>query len=111
MCEVKTSEKHDTLCSEIIFNKKEEWRVWGQVLEIFFDSTLFVFENNPEKFGSDVFDKNVWKFINDNLSGNYPSNPFPKSIIAHVNETRTKKNKNLGVWLKEIEKGRKKYWG
>ena len=111
LLEVKTSEKHDTLCSEIIFNKKNEWRVWGQVLEIFFDSTLFVFENNPEKFGSDVFDKNVWKFINDNLSGNYPSNPFPKSIIAHVNETRTKKNKNLGVWLKEIEKGRKKYWG
>ncbi|MBM3911265.1 MAG: hypothetical protein FJ356_06410, partial [Thaumarchaeota archaeon] len=37
--EVKTSPNSNILCSEIIFNKKTEWRVWAQVLEKFFDSS------------------------------------------------------------------------
>tara|TARA_Y100000590_G_scaffold416062_1_gene514512 strand:- start:3522 stop:5342 length:1821 start_codon:yes stop_codon:yes gene_type:complete len=109
--EVKTSKKNDTLCSEILFNKKKEWRIYGQVLEKFFDSTYFVFENNDKKFGSELFDKKMWEFIDDNLSRKYNSNSFPKIIITYIQNTRNEKNQHLNTWLDGIKKRRKKNWG
>jgi hypothetical protein len=111
LVEVKTSEESDILCSEILFNKRDEWRIWGKVVELFFDSTFFVYEKNDQKFGSDKFDENMFKFIEDNISGRYKPNFFPKNIIDHIQKTRSQKNINLKIWLDDIKKRRIQNWG
>ncbi len=109
--EVKTSKNSDILCSEIIFNEKYEWRIWGQVVEKFFDSTFFVYEDNSELFGSKSFNDKMWNFFEKNLSGKYSQNKFPVNIISHIDNVRKEKNKNLTQWMKGIQDRREKYWG
>jgi hypothetical protein len=106
--DVKTSNKLNAICSQIIFNEKLEWRNWGNVIEKFYDSVLFTFDNNPHKFGSDKFDNIIWTFINDNLNHAYSSNMFSQTIIQDVSRNR---NNYSSLWLNNKIVNRKKFWG
>ena len=108
---VGTSANLDVLCSEIIFNEKSEWRIWWKVLESFFDTTLFVFENNPELFGSDFFNNKVWEFIDNNLNRKYHTNKFSTKIVQYLLHERSRKNGTYSNWYSHMAVQRKKYWG
>jgi len=108
--EVKTGDISDVICSEIIFNKLDEWRIWGKVLEKFFDSSLFVLEKNNSLFGSNRFNEEIWNFIDKNLKREYPTNKFSADILNYLSNLRKRKNKEYPKWISEISAQRKKYW-
>ena len=77
--EARTSEDK-VACIEIIYNERSAWRNWSSVIELFFDDTIFIFDDIGKIIGSDEFETKLFERIYSVI--NNP--PLPKKIMKEL---------------------------
>ena len=98
-------------CIEIIYNKRAAWRNWGPVIELFFDDTIFIFDEFEDLFGSKNFQKNItYRVKSIIVNAPKPDNTI-KNLLARAESIRESKLKAFPEWLEEIRSSRKLLWG
>jgi len=106
----------DITCIFIAYNLREEWRIWHKAFDLFFDLSIFVFDNKPTKgvkqidglFDSDIFNSQLSTIIFNVLKSKPQiSDERIKSMFAFMKKIRHEKEKTIKNWEKSILVSRK----
>jgi hypothetical protein len=109
LIEAKTS-NDDMKCVEIIYNKRKDWRNWHNVIDIFFDETLFVFDDLTSMIGSSTFENQFKEKIISIIKTPYKEKDMLIPVISTAKKIRIDKNKKYGKWLETTSKSRLNFW-
>ena len=108
--EARTSEDK-VACIEIIYNKRSAWRNWSPVIELFFDDTIFIFDDIGEVIGTDEFEKKLLFKIARLIKNPPQPKDSIKLLLDRASSIRDEKMKSYQNWLNEIIKSRLLKWG
>ncbi|MFH1311511.1 MAG: hypothetical protein ABIH65_03845 [Nanoarchaeota archaeon] len=108
--EARTSEDNMS-CVEIIYNHRKDWRNWHNVIDLFFDSSIFIFDDIKNLMGSESFEKTLQEKVKALISNPPQPDELIRPIIDSAKIIRERKNKNYLSWINQIKKSRISKWG
>jgi hypothetical protein len=97
-------------CIEIIYNERSAWRNWSHVVELFFDETIFIFDDIGKTIGSDTFETKLTKKIKCLIDKPPTPNPLILEVLKKAEQIRSNKLNQYQNWLQNIRSSRINLW-